>query len=148
MFLGCKQLIALLFIFALRVDAILAADDYVVVINAKNSVQQVTAHQVKDFYYGRTAFWESGSKVRPALLDQKSPATLAFFGSLLNTEPGSFSAFWRRRLFSGRGVPPRQFSSERELLEFVSQTEGAIAVIEKAPTGDLASLLKVIPVTQ
>ncbi|MCB0366980.1 MAG: hypothetical protein H6624_00145 [Bdellovibrionaceae bacterium] len=125
----------------------LAQEKFVLVVNAKNSVTQVDSGIAKDIYFGRKLFWESGVKIRPALLDQKNPVTSSFLSGCLDTETSRYLAFWRRRLFSGRGVPPKQFQSEKELLEFVSQNEGAIAVVSTPPSGQAASQLKVIPLS-
>ena len=124
-----------------------AQSSFHLVVNAKNDVSEIASSQTKDIYFGRKMFWDSGTKIRPALLNHKNSSTSQFLSVVLNTETSRFLAFWRRRLFSGRGVPPRQFSSEKELLEFVRQNEGAIAVISGVPKGDAAAQLKIIPIS-
>ncbi|MCB0385024.1 MAG: hypothetical protein KDD43_06500 [Bdellovibrionales bacterium] len=125
----------------------IAQEKFVLIVNAKNSITQVNTKEAKDIYFGRKLFWESGVKIRPALLDQKNPVTNLFLSGCLDTESTRYLSFWRRRLFSGRGVPPKQFQSEKELLEFVSQNEGAIAVVSTPPSGSAAAQLKVLPLS-
>ena len=41
----------------------------------------------------------------------------------------AIKSHWQRQIFSGKGVPPVEFSSEEDLLFFVSETPGAVGYV-------------------
>jgi hypothetical protein len=38
-------------------------------------------------------------------------------------------AYWRQRIFTGRGVPPPELASEERAVEYVLGREGAVAYV-------------------
>ena len=48
--------------------------------------------------------------------------------------PNQFSRYWARKMFSGKGVPPRTFESSEEIIDFVNNNKGAVCYLAENPS--------------
>ncbi|MBK7842103.1 MAG: hypothetical protein IPJ71_00190 [Bdellovibrionales bacterium] len=118
---------------------------YYVAVNASNKIGEISQDKLENIFSGRLIFWESGGRIRPSLIDEESPSGRAFLTQVVKMDSKQYIDFWRRKLFSGRGLPPRSFRSEKELIHFVSENEGAIAVLSSLP-GAAESSIRIVEV--
>ena len=56
--------------------------------------------------------------------------------------------YWKRMVFTGRGLPPQTIPTEAELIDFVSKTKGAVGYVssEGLPAGSEKGSVKIITV--
>ena len=47
----------------------------------------------------------------------------------MNKKVSSIKAFWQKKIFSGRGIPPPEKTSEKEILKYVHDNPGAIGYV-------------------
>lgn len=119
---------------------------YYLAVNASNKISEISQDKLESIFSGRMIFWESGGRIRPSLIDEESPSGKAFLAQVVKMDSKQYIDFWRRKLFSGRGLPPRSFRSEKDLVQYVIDNEGAIAVLSSRP-GIAESALRIIEVT-
>lgn len=114
-----------------------AAQTIAVVVNVGNQNDSLSAEAINDMYRGTTQQWPSGEKVVPVNLDPASDIYAAFYGQVLDAEPG--------QQFTLRGSPkPFRTStrrSSRSILRFVGRFEGAIGYL---PVDEVDDSVKVV----
>jgi hypothetical protein len=118
---------------------------YYLAVNSSNKISEISQDKLENIFSGRMIFWESGGRIRPSLIDEESPSGKAFLAQVVKMDSKQYVDFWRRKLFSGRGLPPRSFKSEKDLIHYVSENEGAIAVLSSRP-GAVESAIRIIEV--
>ncbi len=97
---------------------------------------------IERIYLGKKSQWSDGTRIVPVIL--KSGAThSAFVKKFLDRDASQFSTFWKQAVFTGRGMPPKAFETEAELIEFVSDTPGAIGYASFVPTSKPISRISV-----
>ena len=128
-----KQSVLVLLV-VLAAAALLGAGDgsYQVIVNPSNPVDSLSARYVKDLFLGRVKSWDHGGKVAPVDLGAESGARQAFSKSVLGKSMNAVRSYWQQRIFSGRGVPPPELGSEREVVSFVRRTPGAIGYVSSS----------------
>jgi ABC-type phosphate transport system substrate-binding protein len=88
---------------------------------------------IERIYLGKKSQWSDGTRIVPVVL--KSGAThTAFVKKFLDRDASQFSTYWKQAVFTGRGMPPKAFETEAELIEFVSETPGAIGYASFVPS--------------
>ncbi len=88
---------------------------------------------IERIYLGKKSQWSDGTRIVPVVL--KSGAThTAFVKKFLDRDASQFSTYWKQAVFTGRGLPPKSFETEAELIEFVSNTPGAIGYASFVPS--------------
>jgi len=94
-------------------------------------------------YLNQKPKWPSGHRVKLAIL-AKGEKRENFLRTFIGKNSSRFERHWKRQLFTGKGIPPKIFASQAELLEYVRTTPGAIACIEAATPPEEVVVLKVV----
>jgi ABC-type phosphate transport system substrate-binding protein len=81
-------------------------------------------------YLGKKTRWEGGLPVVPAVL-RDGALHEAFVERMLDRTVSRFEIYWKQAVFTGRGIPPRSFATETELMAFVADTPGAVGYVSR-----------------
>ena len=105
--------------------------ELVLVTSQKNPQTALTSKELKDIYLGNSVFWRNGHKAYPVMVTNEKTETL-FLETYLDLSRDQFNTHWRRRLFSGKAIPPRRVTSEKQLAEFFDQENHSLSYVPKA----------------
>jgi ABC-type phosphate transport system substrate-binding protein len=89
----------------------------------------ISENELQDIFLGKRVQWQDNSAIHPATLKVKDLHS-AFLKQYIKKSVSKWNAHWKRMVFTGNGTPPKQFKTEQELLEYVTETEGAIGYID------------------
>jgi ABC-type phosphate transport system substrate-binding protein len=122
-----------------------AQDGARVIVSHDVEISVITQAEVARIYLGKKTFWDSGARISPSLLDEKSPFTESFLEENLKKTVRQYRAYWKRHLFSGQGTAPKTFSSSKQVADYVSANPGAIGVVDSAYEDDRVKFVPVKP---
>ena len=104
------------------------------IVNANNSIEDVTLDELERLYSGRQTAFANGLEV--ALCEHK-PARRPFYQKVLNMTETAVSRHWISVVFSERNAtPPRGFHSPDDARRFVVTSPGAICFIDLMSVSD------------
>ncbi len=106
----------------------LFAGEPILITHPDNAVTTISAKDLERIYANKKRRWPDGARIVPVTL-QHGATHQSFLEVYLNKSERQFSIFWKRLLFTGRGVPPTSFASEEEVVAFVAATPGAIGYV-------------------
>jgi hypothetical protein len=92
------------------------------------SQSYVLKNEASDYFLKKDTDWGDGTAVLPVDLTVKEIQE-AFSDQVHGRSRSSIKKYWQRQIFTGRGTPPPERASDREVLDFVSQTPGAIGYV-------------------
>jgi len=107
----------------------------VVIGNGKGVPTDMKLAQLKSTMKGEKMRWPDGSKVVIALLKSTTPIGQNTSKKIYNMSANELNKYWLALVFQGKADAPNFFNSEAELEEFVSQTSGAIGLVNQPATG-------------
>jgi ABC-type phosphate transport system substrate-binding protein len=81
-----------------------------------------------DLYLGKKSKWGNGAKA-VVLTNANLEETERFLAQHLERTPAAFSAAWKRLVFTGKGTPPAEARDDRDMIELVRKTPGAIGYV-------------------
>ena len=138
-----KRLIIFCAIIILAGMMVEAATPNLVVI-ANKGVKDATLSQndIQDIYLGKKTKWSDNSEIKPAQL-KEGELQDAFLKDLVKRSKRLYQNHWNKMVFTGQGFPPKTFKTQKELLEYVAETEGAIAYVTKGQETTNVKLLEV-----
>ena len=111
-----------------------AADIYVIA----HSDTKLTADSLRDIYIGEKQF--SGAvKITP--LDNAA-AQADFLSKALKLDPSRYANLWVKKSFRDALNPPVVKSSDKEIIDIVRKTPGAIGYVSSVPPVDIVLLQK------
>ena len=116
-----------------------------VIVSSDVEVSAISQAEIARIYLGKKTFWDSGARIQPSLLDEKSPLTESFLEENLKKTVRQFRAYWKRHLFSGQGTAPKTFASSKQVADFVAANPGAIGVVDGSYTDDRVKFIELQP---
>jgi ABC-type phosphate transport system substrate-binding protein len=99
-----------------------------VIANKDAGVTTLAAADLEDLYLARKTKLPNGTRAT-VLTNATADETREFLLRFLDRTPASFSAEWKRIVFTGKGTPPTEAKSDREMVELVRKTPGAIGYV-------------------
>lgn len=120
-----RNLFGFIAILVLASVSITFAADPVIIANKDVATASVDQKLVQNIYLGKTTKWDDGAKIVPVLL-QSGATHEAFLATYIKQSASQFNGFWTKAVFTGTGTPPKSFSSEQELVDYVANTSGAV----------------------
>ena len=100
-----------------------------VIVHASNPVTELSRSEVSRLFLRQVTRWEHGHRVLPVNLVDDSPLRQSFAKRINNKSLSAEKAYWQRRIFTGRGVPPVEVTGEDEVLAYVERNSGAIGYV-------------------
>lgn len=114
---------------ATAIPAVAADPGFKVVVNESNTTSSITKDQLSRCFMKQTNTWINGQTVMPVDQSASSSIREVFSVAIHDRDVNAVKSFWQRQIFSGRGVPPPEKSSDDEVLTFVRANPGAVGYV-------------------
>jgi hypothetical protein len=100
-----------------------------VVVHAANSASSAPSDFVMSAFLKKTSRWPEGELIQPVDLRFGSPVREAFSQSILQRSAAAVRNYWQQRIFTGRGVPPPEVSSDADVIRYVQEHPGGVGYV-------------------
>ena len=118
-----------------------AQESVKIIVNPDVEVSSLSQAEIARIYLGKKTFWESGSRISPSLLNEKSELTKLFLEESVRKTVRQYRAYWKRRLFSGQGTAPKTFALSEQVVNYVADNPGAIGVVDASFADDRVKVI-------
>lgn len=105
------------------------AQSFVIVVNAKNPVRELTRDQAARYFLKKVAKWNDGGAVEPVDQSKGSKAREAFTSRILTRTVDAIEIYWQAQIYAGKGVPPTMVRGDAEVLSAVASDPHAIGYV-------------------
>ena len=102
---------------------------YLIVANPRNPETEVDRQFLEGAFLKKITRWPNDEVIRPAELVESGPARQQFSEDILERSVEAVKGYWQQRIFSGRDVPPPEFATSQEVIDYVLKYEGAIGCV-------------------
>ena len=125
----------ILFLFLLLLMASSTATCDVMIISNKSVPNSSFSRQdIKDIFFGKKLYWDDKTKITIATLNQ-GDITESFLKTYLNQNSKQYDSYWEKKIFTGDKNAPIRFKTSKQMLDYITNTKGAIGFIDaKTPT--------------
>ncbi len=120
---------------ALAVAVVLTAtagERYRVIAHPSVPITSATPKDLSPLFLKKVASydkWGSAQRAVPFDLSADSAAREVFTQSVHGKPLTAIKSYWQQQIFSGRGTPPAELSSDSEVIATVARTPGAIGYV-------------------
>jgi ABC-type phosphate transport system substrate-binding protein len=104
-----------------------------IIANKSVAADKLTRRDLKMIFLGDTVFWKDGQDVSFVLSGDRTLHS-EFIKTYIRKSPSQFKNYWRRMVFIGRASFPIAMETDKDVIDFVSKTRGAIGYISARPT--------------
>jgi len=109
------------------------AKDVYVLVNITNN-EVITKALVTQIFLGKKTQWAKGERIRMVLPLKSSEDFDEITRKSFEMNKKRFVTYWRKRLFSGSGIPPKYMNNSKSIVAFIKNNTGAIAIVSTEPT--------------
>lgn len=102
-----------------------------VVITAKDNAHSLDIKDVSRIFLGKITQYPNGEKVTPLDINPSDPSYEQFARVVLKKNPSQLRAYWAKRVFTGKGKPPKIIATTDELLSLVSSDKQYLSYTDK-----------------
>ncbi len=112
-----------------------------VVVNTGNG-SSVSDKEISRLFLGKLKKFSGGESATPINSKTGTSARTKFESKVLKKSASQIKAYWSKRVFSGKGKPPKEVENDAAVLAFVASNAGAIGYIDSASVNDTVKVIK------
>ncbi|HFQ14372.1 MAG TPA: phosphate ABC transporter substrate-binding protein [Gammaproteobacteria bacterium] len=110
--------------------------DLVVITNKASKVDVLTAAQVKALFLQKQKSFPGGGNVVLADQDEGSAVRKEFASKVLGKSMKKLKRYWSKRVFAGKGVPPKVVGDDAAMKAWVAKTPNSLGYINAEALDD------------
>ena len=122
----------MLLLLAALLGPLAVAGELVVIVSARSQVTALRVEQVAELFLAETLRFPDGSEATAVDLPPGSPLRDEFYLKVARRTPALMKAYWTKRIFTGRGQPPRELPGSAAVRRLVADNPGMIGYIDRA----------------
>ncbi|PCJ21318.1 MAG: hypothetical protein COB02_01665 [Candidatus Cloacimonadota bacterium] len=123
-----KTIIKIILLFSLLAPTNFA--NLILIVHKDFPINSISKNDLKRIYSNKMKIWSHGGSVVRVLL--KRGRIHKKFCKLIKNSPSNLRRFWKKQIFTGRGLAPKSFISQKDIVEFVSSNRSAIAYVDSS----------------
>jgi ABC-type phosphate transport system substrate-binding protein len=119
-----------------------SAGDVLIISNKSVSAESLTSDDVKKIFVGKKTRWDDNKKINFVILENDG-IHKDFLREYVKRTPAQYRRFWKKQVFTGKGRRPISFKVEKDMIEYVANTSGAIGYVSTTASTDDVKVLSV-----
>jgi ABC-type phosphate transport system substrate-binding protein len=104
-----------------------AEGEIIFIANVSVSENAISEKDLQQIFMGRKTSWLDKQKITFVLFDDE--VAYPIFLEKIGKKASQYSQYWKQQVFTGKGNEPLKIGTLEELIEYVANTEGAIAFV-------------------
>ena len=122
-------MISLSLVLAVTIAGATPADGVAVVVHPDSQITTVSRAELSKIFLGRLRTWSDGTPATPVDQLPDRPVRERFSRHVHGRGVVTVEVYWKRMIFSGRGVPPDELANDKQVLEYVRTHPGAVGYV-------------------
>ena len=117
---------------------------FYVIVNEKNPVTKLTKSEISNIFLKKKVRWENGKRIVPVDHDIDSKTREVFTERIHGKTVGIIKNYWQQMIFAGRNVPPPEFGSEKEIMEYIRTHPDSIGYVSAKIVARDVRVIKIV----
>lgn len=105
--------------------------------NTANFSQSIVA----EIFLGKSKKYSNGTKAKPIALNEKSKVQSDFNKNILRKSSAQLNSYWSKRIFTGRGRPPKVFETSDDIKKQIINNTDVIGVMDEGAVDDSVKIV-------
>lgn len=139
-----KTAIKICYVTALLAASVSYAGELVIIVNAANPVDALTASEAKQYFLKNKARWPFGKKVRPSDYKDEKGMRDVFLSNVLAMNALEVERYWIEQQYARATKPPTMLDDDTAVVRFVNKFEGAIGFVDRGAVNSGSGVKEVL----
>jgi ABC-type phosphate transport system substrate-binding protein len=118
------------------------AQDVAFIANTQGADAALSADDVKAVLLGNKTKWDGGGLIKLAVLTNGSVHD-AVMQTYAQRSADQFDKYWKKQVFTGKGVMPAQAADEAAIIDYIAKTPGAFGYVSSSAVTDRVKVLSI-----
>jgi ABC-type phosphate transport system substrate-binding protein len=105
--------------------------EIVLVVHPSNDAD-LDAKVAQRIFLGKENKFSNGKEALPINQNSESSTRASFDTNTLGRNSSQVTAYWSKLVFTGKGTPPKEVSTDLEVLEIVANNQNAVGYVDSA----------------
>ena len=92
----------------------------------KENKTEFSKEMISKIYLGHLTHWDDGTKIMPIVNKSNKTEMKNFVVNILKMSMTRYKSYWRTKLFSGNGIPPRNIKRAEKSLNLAIENKSSI----------------------
>ena len=97
--------------------------------NPELSISSITSSQAADIFLGKMTKLPDGTPLTVIEHKDGDAVKEEFYDKVVGKSASQLKAYWAKLVFTGEGVPPKEYAGDKAVLQRVSNTPGAVGYV-------------------
>lgn len=116
----------------------------IVIIGHSSNTNSVSVEELQRLYTGKSSSFANGESALPLNLGDANSLRTSFDEKALGRSSSQIKAYWSKLVFTGKGTPPKEVSTEDEMVKLVSSNPNLLGYVSSsADVSGVKVLLKI-----
>ncbi|MBV1915692.1 MAG: phosphate ABC transporter substrate-binding protein [Pseudomonadales bacterium] len=115
------------------------------VITHPSNGASIDAKAVSKIFLGKSKKFPGGVEAVPIEQPKSASAHLEFHENVTHKKPSQLTSYWSRRVFTGKGQPPKEVRSDAEVISLVSRNPNMIGYVDSSAVNDSVKVVLTAP---
>ena len=116
------------------------AGNLTVVVNAKGAPSDINLSKLKSVLKGEQQRWKNGTKIKLALMKTSTNIGSDMTNRIFGMTVKELNKYYLAKVFQGKMSSPDFFTSEMDLIKYVSEKPGAIGIVSTSQAKGVSTL--------
>jgi len=130
-----KSCVAIVSLFAVLFFSVHAAATGIVIVHPSNA-STINAKQIAKIFLGKQKSFPGGEKALPLNQSEGSAVRSDFASAVLNKNDEQVKAYWTKRVFTGKGTPPKEVIDDATVIAMVADNPSYIGYVSDSANLD------------
>ncbi|MPY23624.1 phosphate ABC transporter substrate-binding protein [Shewanella psychropiezotolerans] len=108
----------------------------IAVIVHPNNSDSLDKKSISNLYLGKTKRFPGGAQAVPINLEEGQASRGDFDSNVLGKSSSQLKSYWSKKVFTGKGTPPKEFATDDEVIKLVSSNPNIIGYIDSSKVND------------
>lgn len=113
----------------------------IAVIAHPSNNETINNAQISKIFLGKAKTFPSGEPVIPVNQEHKNAIRSEFDKKVLKKSASQLKAYWSKLLFTGKGQPPKNVSSDLDVIKLVAQNPNIVGYIDADKVDDSVKII-------
>lgn len=104
----------------------------IVIIGHPANANSVNIEELQRLYTGKSSSFANGDSVLPLNLSDANALRASFDEKALGRSSSQIKAYWSKLVFTGKGTPPKEVTSEDEMIKLVSSNPNLLGYVSSS----------------
>jgi len=114
--------------------------DIAVIVHPSNN-NEIDQQFIKKVFTGKVKSFDDGSPVVAINQESGNQPAIEFNEKILNKSASQLKAYWSKQLFTGKGTPPKEMSTDSEVLKLIGDNPSLIGYVDASAVNDKVKVI-------